>query len=170
MSDNFDCNKNKSSEIKYNNINEDVHEDLQKIENFNSNIFDDIDGNDDNDICQSNTNKDNEEKIRNNENIDKINVYSKHLISTKPEWKRSKNWEESSPFICNLFFCFYFPFVCRFSPLREENVPEIYKEDKSDSNTERLSKYWNPAFLEYVEKNEKFESEVNNNLEFDFYI
>ena len=66
------------------------------------------------------------------------------------EWIRSKNWEEASPFICNLFFCFYFPFICRIDPLTEDDVPVVAETDKSERSTEILRKKWQPLYQEFV--------------------
>ena len=70
----------------------------------------------------------------------------------KKQWKRSKNYEESSFFTTNFFFCFYFPYICRIAPLLEDDVPVPAQEDRSDVTIEKLRAKWNPLYSEYTKK------------------
>lgn len=93
-------------------------------------------------------------------------MFSKGITQKEFEWKRYKNWEESSPLICNLFYCFYFPFICRIAPLREENIPQISENDKSQLNTDIFREQWEPVAKEYGEKMLEYERKKKINKKF----
>lgn len=122
----------------------------------------------DNSNSELSLNEDTNNKVLTKDNIKSSNniTYSKGIISHKVEMKRNKNYEESSPFILNLFFCFYFPYICRIKPLREENVPYISKKDKSSLSTEKLKKNWDAKYEEYVKKKAEYEKNQEKNQEF----
>lgn len=122
----------------------------------------------DNSNSELTLNENNKDKVLTKDNIKSNNniTYSKGISSHKVEMKRYKNYEESSPFILNLFFCFYFPYICRIKPLREENVPYISKKDKSSLNTEKLKKNWDAKYEEYIKKKAEYERNKEKNQEF----
>lgn len=97
-------------------------------------------------------------------------MFSKGIKPKEFEWNRYKNWEEASPLICNLFYCFYFPFICRVAPLREENIPQISDVDKSQLNTDMFRSNWEPVAKEYEEKMAEYERKKKINKKFVFIL
>ena len=90
---------------------------------------------------------------------------SSHLpdVSVSPQasdsvWKHRKelsrptNQEDLHPFLCNLLYIFYFPFICRSTPITDEDIPVISKEDESESAIDRVRAIWNPIYESYVKK------------------
>lgn len=90
----------------------------------------------------------------------------KNITNFKSEWKRAKNLEESSPFIFNLFFFFYFPYICRIKPIREEDIPVIAEEDESELNTKKLKDHWDSLTEQYLKELKEFEQKQKENLKF----
>ncbi|KAK2945606.1 Multidrug resistance-associated protein [Blattamonas nauphoetae] len=80
--------------------------------------------------------------------------------SNPTEFKRAKNAEEAHPLIANLFFCFYFPFICRCSPIRDQDIYECHSLDKAERNIARAEKYWDKPAEEYLTKRKEFESKA----------
>ncbi|KAK2960293.1 Multidrug resistance-associated protein [Blattamonas nauphoetae] len=56
--------------------------------------------------------------------------------------KARKNLEDSHYFCFNLFFFFYYPFVCRCKPITNEDVFECGKKDKVSYNLPRSGQRW----------------------------
>lgn len=102
--------------------------------------------------------------------IDNSLMFSKGITPKESEWKRSKNWEEASPLLCNIFYCFYFPFICRIAPLREENIPQISDKDKSQLNTDMFRSNWDPVTREYGRQMAEYERKHKLNRQFVFFF
>lgn len=102
---------------------------------------------------------DREEKNKQEESV-------KTPTNSKYEWKRTKNLEEAYPFICNLFFFFYFPYICRIKPIREEDIPVIAEEDKSELNTKKLKDHWDSLLVQYLKDLKEYEEKLKENPEF----
>lgn len=98
--------------------------------------------------------------------IDNSLMFSKGITPKESEWKRCKNWEEASPLICNIFYCFYFPFICRIAPLREENIPQISDKDKSQLNTDIFRSKWDPVARGYGRQMAEYERKHKLNRQF----
>ena len=84
------------------------------------------------------------------------------------EWKRSTNYEEAMPFICNIFYFFYFPYVCRIAPLMEEDIPQIAEADKGRDMTTKLSNNWTPLFNQYISDLDEYHKQVKASPKFFF--
>ena len=65
------------------------------------------------------------------------------------QWTRSINLEQRSPCFCNIFFCFYFAYICRIQPISEEDVPVIAQSDNAADNTDILRSKWQPLYDAY---------------------
>jgi hypothetical protein len=63
--------------------------------------------------------------------------------------KRLENREERHPFFCNIFFIFFFPFVCHRGALKGDNIPVCQKSDRSEVVIIPLRKKWREAFVKY---------------------
>ena len=70
--------------------------------------------------------------------------------SQRKQWQRGKNYEDSSLFTTNFLFCFYFPYICRVTPLVEDDVPVPSANDRSEVTVEQLRAKWSPLFNEYL--------------------
>lgn len=88
----------------------------------------------------------------------------------KKEIQRKPNAEYNSFFLSNIWFCFYFRFVCRCSPIQDEDIYDINPDNKTDLATDRITRFWNKVFKEYDDKRKDYESEKLKNPEFDIYI
>ena len=66
------------------------------------------------------------------------------------EVNRRKNYEEDLPFICNFFYWFYCPYVCRIKQVHEEDVPTPAPQDKSDYTFPTLRETWDPLYDDYL--------------------
>ncbi|KAA6328714.1 MAG: hypothetical protein EZS28_053686, partial [Streblomastix strix] len=52
------------------------------------------------------------------------------------------NLEEKHPFILNLFFIFFFPFICRVKPITNEDIYQIGKKDRCDYTSDKTLEGW----------------------------
>lgn len=80
----------------------------------------------------------------------------------KKEIQRKPNAEYNSFIFLNIWFCFYFRFVCRCTPIQDEDIYDINPENKTDLVTYRTTKYWEEVYKEYDEKRNKYENEKKN--------
>lgn len=85
---------------------------------------------------------------------------------SKKEIHRKPNAEYNSLFLLNIWFCFYFRFVCRCIPIQDEDIYEINPENKTDLVTDKVAKYWGRIYKEYVGKSEEYENERKINPKF----
>ena len=74
------------------------------------------------------------------------------------EIKRAKNYEDSHLFICNLFFCFMMPFICRCSPITEKNIPNASKDDTCDVVMSKVSPRWKQKYSQYLDDMIQYDS------------
>lgn len=84
----------------------------------------------------------------------------------KKEVKRKPNAEYNSFFFFNIWYCFYFRFVCRCDPIRDEDIYDINPDNRTDLVTDRTQKYWEKKFKEYDEERKEYEKEKSSNPEF----
>ncbi|KAA6383550.1 MAG: putative Multidrug resistance-associated protein 1, partial [Streblomastix strix] len=79
------------------------------------------------------------------------------------EVKREKNKEESHPFICNLLYIFFLPFVCRISPVTKQDIYEVSKEDRTELNAKKVSLRWNKRMESYAKDFQQYLLEKESN-------
>lgn len=70
--------------------------------------------------------------------------------------KKKKNLESSCNWVLNVFFCFFFPFVCRISPVNDEDIYEVDKNDACEKNGKAMEKRWKNQCRIYEEKLESY--------------
>ena len=85
----------------------------------------------------------------------------------KTEIHRKPNTEYKHLCIANLFFMFYFQFVCRVNYVQDEDIYDIHPKDKTIDVTERSQKYWNDMYNDYLRKLAHYEEEKENDPKFD---
>ncbi|KAK2950278.1 Multidrug resistance-associated protein [Blattamonas nauphoetae] len=79
--------------------------------------------------------------------------------SGKTEIKRKVNLEEKHNCFFNLFFCFYFPFICRCSPVGDSDIWECDSKDKAGYNIGRAEKQWDKPSAKYLAEAKEYEAE-----------
>ncbi|KAA6390867.1 MAG: ABC transporter ATP-binding protein, partial [Streblomastix strix] len=67
------------------------------------------------------------------------------------------NLEENSPFIMNMFYCFFMPFVCRLKPITNEDMYEVADSDRSVLTTKQMSEGWMYKYNQYVQEKIEYE-------------
>ena len=87
-------------------------------------------------------------------------------FSNDKELVRTKNYEESMPFLCNFFYCFYFYFICKIDPITEVDIPKIAKKDATKINTDNLRENWDPACRKYLADLKEYDNAKKENPEF----
>lgn len=80
-------------------------------------------------------------------------------VSEKKEVKRKDNPEETNFCIFNLCFCFMFPFICRCSQIKNEDMPRPMKKDSSDVVMSKIYKKWRDSFLDYAKRKSEYDEE-----------
>ena len=70
-------------------------------------------------------------------------------LKQKHDFKRPRNREETSSFLCNFFYCFFCPFVCRRSPLIHKDLPDLAQLDTAEVATDPLRTVWNQSYANY---------------------
>ena len=90
--------------------------------------------------------------------------------SRKKQWIRSTNYEERMWWCCNLFYCFYFPYICKIDAITEEDVPVIAEQDKTEINAAKFKSKWDPAYKEYTQRREQYLKAKYENPKFEFLI
>lgn len=70
-------------------------------------------------------------------------------VGQKP---KKKNLESSCNWFLNIFFCFFFPFVCRRKPLSDEDIYEVDQNDSCEKNGKLMEKKWKAECQEYEKK------------------
>ncbi|KAA6352898.1 MAG: hypothetical protein EZS28_051575, partial [Streblomastix strix] len=68
------------------------------------------------------------------------------------EIKREPNKEDQHPFICNLFYIFFLPFVCRIRPVTKEDVYQVAKDDRTEENAMKVSAGWDKSVKKYIKQ------------------
>ena len=81
----------------------------------------------------------------------------------RKRYTRSKNYEDSAYFPTNFLFCFYFPYICRISPLIEDDVPVPAEDDRTDVTVNQISAKWVPLHEQYLADLEQFERSKETN-------
>ncbi|KAK2941288.1 Multidrug resistance-associated protein [Blattamonas nauphoetae] len=90
----------------------------------------------DNELSETQT-----EIIRTEQSLDGSDV-----VATKPR----KNVEDRHNFCFNLFFFFYYPYVCRCKPITNDDIFECAKKDKVSYNIQRSGQRWLKEQEEYL--------------------
>jgi hypothetical protein len=91
------------------------------------------------------------------ESVDKTNLENKREI------KRLNNLEERHFMMCNVFFIFFFQFVCRREPLKNENIPLREEGDDTRNSYLSLKKNWQKSYLKYM-KDIKVYEEIHSDI------
>ncbi|KAA6398603.1 MAG: putative ATP-binding cassette sub-family C member Sur, partial [Streblomastix strix] len=73
------------------------------------------------------------------------------------EVKRPKNLEESHWFLCNLFYCFFMPFVCRVKHVTEEDIWPVEDKYTCELQTQRGYAGWGPKYAKYLDEVAEYE-------------
>lgn len=76
------------------------------------------------------------------------------------EVKRVNNPEDTSLFIMNLFYCFFFRYVCRLKPIRDSDIYDCSESDRSAPVIDRVVKVWNPRIEKYYKELEDYNEKV----------
>ena len=87
---------------------------------------------------------------------------NQEIDSTKRVINRKQNSEDTSPFLCNLFYCFYFRYVCRVSPVTDEVIPSVTEQDHASLATDKLRDKWAAAQGQYEAKLKEYEAKSKN--------
>ncbi|KAK2963551.1 Multidrug resistance-associated protein [Blattamonas nauphoetae] len=72
--------------------------------------------------------------------------------SDLPFKKPRKNLEDSHIFLSILFYCFYYPFICRCKPITNDDVFECGKKDKVSYNLSHSGQRWSKQQREFLKK------------------
>ena len=90
------------------------------------------------------------------------------------EIKRSIALEQRFPFILNLFYCFMFPYICRCSPILDEDMPQVMTVNSGDTVMAKVEPLWTKAHEQYrkdkIEYDQKKADLERNNPEEAFLI
>ncbi|KAK2956863.1 Multidrug resistance-associated protein [Blattamonas nauphoetae] len=73
------------------------------------------------------------------------------------EFVRPKNSETSNFILCNMFYVFFFRFVCRCSPLKDEDIWDVSQSDSSQKNYERVHACWEKRYSRYLDERIEYE-------------
>lgn len=87
----------------------------------------------------------------------------------RKEIHRKPNGEYHSLLIFNIWYCFFFRFVCRCDPIQDEDIYDVNPENRTDYVTDKGDKYWNKVYKEYDEKRKKYEDEKKKNPKFEAF-
>ncbi|KAA6365099.1 MAG: hypothetical protein EZS28_039374 [Streblomastix strix] len=79
------------------------------------------------------------------------------------EQKRLENREESHCWLANVFFCFYFPFICKFRPVNNDDVYDNHTDDKCEKSVIRAQQYLYQRMDEYEKAKNKWEEKKIEN-------
>ena len=77
---------------------------------------------------------------------------------------RKPNTEYRSPFICNLFYCFYFQFVCRRNAIQDEDIYDVHPNDRSDLMTRKGEAFWKKHCAQYYIQMEQYQRDKETHL------
>ncbi|KAK2954208.1 Multidrug resistance-associated protein [Blattamonas nauphoetae] len=75
--------------------------------------------------------------------------------SSSPKSIPRENLEDKHPFILNLFFCFFCPFICRRTPIRTHDIPSISENDKTLLRYSVFEKRWTPIVESFMNSHPK---------------
>ncbi|KAA6388868.1 MAG: ABC transporter ATP-binding protein, partial [Streblomastix strix] len=70
--------------------------------------------------------------------------------SDKNKSQVKQNLEERHPFILNLFYCFFLPFVCRIKPVTDDDIYDVDSHDRCDITTQKASEGWQPSYSQFL--------------------
>ena len=79
------------------------------------------------------------------------------------EIKRHVNEEDTHPLLANLFFCYFFPYICRCTPVTDPDIPDARKSDDTKEATRKLKARWQPEYEEFAQRRRKYEEQVKDN-------
>ena len=79
------------------------------------------------------------------------------------EIKRHANEEDAHPLIANLFFCYFFPYICRRTPLTDPDMPIGRKSDDTKDATRTLKARWQPEYDQYAQRRKQYEEKIKQN-------
>lgn len=74
-----------------------------------------------------------------------------------------ENLEEKHPLLCNLFYCFFFPYVCRCSPLELWEIFEVHTSDLAEVAVERGERGFAKRCEKYYKELAAYEKEKVKN-------
>jgi hypothetical protein len=95
---------------------------------------------------------------------------SSDLATGKKFIRRKPNAEEHAFFICNMFFIFFLPYVCRIKPVSDEDIPEPDSRDSSELAYNKTKDGWAKRYLKYSNELEKYEAEKSKDPKFIFFL
>jgi hypothetical protein len=78
-------------------------------------------------------------------------------FSKKKKLVRPQNLEEKYPLVCNLFYIFFFHYVCRREPVTNDKIPFCQNDDKTYYSFIVLKNSWRKAYLKYLKDIEIYE-------------
>ncbi|KAA6383301.1 MAG: ABC transporter: Multidrug resistance-associated protein, ATP binding protein [Streblomastix strix] len=86
------------------------------------------------------------------------------LLETPQNGIRTKrNLEEKHPFILNIFYCFFLPFVCRVKPITDDDIYEVQSDDRCDITTQKASQGWQPSYSQYLIEKAQYDQLMSEN-------
>ncbi|KAK2950394.1 Multidrug resistance-associated protein [Blattamonas nauphoetae] len=71
------------------------------------------------------------------------------------EFVRAPNTEDKHNFLMNIFFCFFWQFVCRRSPITDKDIYECGKRDRISAKKAIMEKHWNTQANLYLKEQAK---------------
>ena len=86
------------------------------------------------------------------------------------EIKRKPNSEFTNPFLCNLFYCFYFQFVCKCSYIADEDIFDVHPRNATDRVTKIAEEHWQKRYAEYLLELAQYDKEKSENPQYAFAI
>ncbi|KAK2947791.1 Multidrug resistance-associated protein [Blattamonas nauphoetae] len=79
---------------------------------------------------------------------------------SKEEFIRKPCLEEQHNCCFNLFFCFYFPFICHCKGLTDTDIYECHSEDKAETMSSIVKKNWDPQVTDYLKLKTEFDTAI----------
>lgn len=87
----------------------------------------------------------------------------------KKEFHRKPNSEYISPLIANIWYCFYFQYVCKCSPVQDEDIYDVNPDNKTSKVTEEGERRWEKVYSKYKRELEEYNNKKKLNPKFFFY-
>ncbi|KAA6378355.1 MAG: putative multi drug resistance-associated protein MRP, partial [Streblomastix strix] len=78
---------------------------------------------------------------------------------------RKPNLEDRHPFILNLFYCFFMPFICRIKPITNDDIYQIDEKDKCENVSNLVVKDWKLKLKQFLQDIQDFEKQKTDNPE-----
>ena len=91
------------------------------------------------------------------------------MFLLRQEIHRKKNSEYYSPALLNILYCFYFQFVCKCSPIVDEDIYDIDPRNKTELVTKKAEDYWGKQMNSYRDRVKQYEESNDNNPQFDVH-